>query len=67
MLADIPADGFGVITLSVGGHLTRVNAKAAQGYVYVGDYAFSATNMVSIYVKGQTYGQQMPLGGVIYP
>ena len=53
------------VSLSQG--LTRVNAKAAQGYVYVGDYAFSATNMVSIYVKGQTYGQQMPLGGVIYP
>lgn len=28
VLADIPADGFGVITLSVGGHLTRVNAKS---------------------------------------
>ena len=47
--------------------LERANAKAAQGYVYVGDYALSGTNFVSIYVKGQSYSQQMPLAGLVYP
>lgn len=27
---DIPADGYGVVSLAIGGHITRVNAKCAQ-------------------------------------
>ena len=30
VLNDIPADGYGVVSLSVAGHLTRVNARSTQ-------------------------------------
>ncbi|MBS2936528.1 hypothetical protein KDN32_02090 [Nocardioides sp. J2M5] len=30
VVSDIPADGFGVVSLSVGGHLTRLNARSSQ-------------------------------------
>ncbi len=56
VLADIPADGYGLISLSIGGHLTRVNAKSdtplprGTTVVVVGVLSPTAVSVVPLFV-----------------
>lgn len=54
VLSDVPADGYGLVTLSVGGHVTRVNARSTAPLA-------AGTEVVVVEVLSPTAVRVVPL------